>query len=110
MSVSDFKTDGCSGGMSAFWKRQFGTVPPWENCCIEHDRAYHAGGTSDQRKEADYKLYQCVKANKGTSWAWIMWLAVRFGGVPYMPWDWRWGYGRDYAMSYWYDKTNDIHK
>ena len=28
-------------------------VPPWEGCCVTHDRAYHAGG-ADPDPEASY--------------------------------------------------------
>lgn len=72
-----FKTDGCSGGMSAAWRvaaRLFpsfedthGDLPPWEGCCVTHDHAYHAGGqgrSSQQgyqdRQDADLELQNCV--------------------------------------------------
>src|SRR5918994_2057411 len=53
-ALAAFVSDGCSGGLSAVWAstsaaipelaRTHGTRPPWENCCVAHDRAYHTGG------------------------------------------------------------------
>lgn len=76
-SLSDFETDGCSGGMSWSWRvvadvfpdfeAAQGAEPPWEACCVVHDQAYHnAGGTTDAeasflaRLAADEALWQCV--------------------------------------------------
>src|SRR6185369_2643223 len=52
--------DGCSGGMSWFYRHALGKIPAWESCCVTHDRAYGPGGTSDQRAAADGGLYACV--------------------------------------------------
>lgn len=89
------KYDGCSGGMSAAWRKAFGTAPPWEHCCDLHDQPYARGGTAAQRAEADRKLRECVAANGHPAWAWAMWAAVRLGGVPWLPTPWRWGFGTD---------------
>ena len=77
-TMTDFWTDGCSGGLSAGWeylseqfpdlKARHGENPPWESCCEIHDVAYHEGGLSsesaadsfDQRKAADLELLSCV--------------------------------------------------
>lgn len=76
--LSEFTTDGCSGGLSVGWEylagriRNFhdrhGTKPPWESCCITHDQAYHTGGGRDAdaaesfaaRRQADLALKGCV--------------------------------------------------
>jgi len=125
--LSDFISDGCSGGLSEAWisfskvfpqfKQHFGNKPPWETCCVSHDREYWLGDTEDgfgKRLQADILLSQCVleygtqnskrlalKFNlseeqivtqfKITSE--LMYRAVRLGGQPcsYLPW--RWGYG-----------------
>jgi hypothetical protein len=76
--MTDFQTDGCSGGLSAGWeylseqfpdvKTRHGEHPPWESCCDIHDVAYHEGGLSsesatdsfNQRKAADLELLSCV--------------------------------------------------
>ncbi|MEM8629846.1 MAG: hypothetical protein AAGF74_01290 [Pseudomonadota bacterium] len=130
-SPSPFATDGCSGGMSSAWQvvsRNFpdfaeahGDIPPWEACCVTHDRAYHdaSGATTaeasyDARKAADITLRACVKATAETdrdaiaehykttpeaideAYALIataMFTAVRLGGGPCTGLPWRWGYG-----------------
>jgi hypothetical protein len=115
-----FTTDGCSGGMSAIWKdasdtfptlrASIGDTPPWENCCVIHDKAYfNADGTTDAlqsfnaRLLADQNLSKCVvgfgKHNTTTIMrqyqllANMMYSAVRLGGTPCSGLPWRWGYG-----------------
>lgn len=130
-TASEFATDGCSGGLSKAWNiladraGEFGNLhgahPPWEACCIEHDRAYHAGGAGldasasfDARKLADEELRNCVVSTAErrssalmeeyqltqeqveelyTIIAESMHMAVRLGGVPCSGLSWRWGYG-----------------
>ncbi|MGC3936817.1 hypothetical protein ACOTTU_03320 [Roseobacter sp. EG26] len=129
--VTGFTTDGCSGGMSDIWRaasRQFpelantyGSKPPWEACCVTHDRRYHnAGGARNAvksyqaRLRADKALKACVLARGKravkaqqeledgspetvrlayTSIAEAMYYAVRAGGGPCSGLSWRWGYG-----------------
>lgn len=129
--LAPFTTDGCSGGMSSLWSfvaEQYpafaaahGGVPPWEECCVTHDRAYHdAGASSDPgdsyeaRLAADRVLEACVAAThsaqdqilildfemsseqvKATYRAIgaAMFQAVRLGGGPCSGLPWRWGYG-----------------
>ncbi|WP_240336705.1 hypothetical protein [Tropicibacter sp. Alg240-R139] len=129
--LSAFETDGCSGGLSYSWRvvaRSFpdfaeahDQIPPWENCCVIHDRAYHnAGGAEtaedsyDARLTADKALESCVKrtgalrvedvaahyevgtdavATAYEAIAEAMYLAVRFGGAPCSGLPWRWGFG-----------------
>lgn len=125
--LNPFTTDGCSGGLSEGWnsfarflpefKNKFGEKPPWESCCIEHDRAYWKGEVVDgynKRLEADIVLRECVikygeknskrLAKKFTvdeqqiqqqfSYAGgLMYRAVRVGGKPCSFLPWRWGYG-----------------
>ncbi len=128
-----FTTDGCSGGMSEGWRtladlfpdwaQAHGGLPPWEECCVTHDRAYHDSGgarSADQslaaRRQADIALRQCVadtaEAEKEAlarhydvseetvtfMFARIseaMHAAVRVGGGPCSGLPWRWGYGFD---------------
>lgn len=122
-----FSTDGCSGGLSDGWrylamslpafKNKFGDKPPYEQCCVEHDRAYWQGETAQgfaKRLAADNRLQQCV-ADYGKTHrqefaaefhlspaviegnfrivAALMYRAVRLGGLPCTPFPWRWGYG-----------------
>ncbi len=131
-SLNEFSTDGCSGGLSAGWARiaarfpefaaNHGEEPPWQACCIAHDRIYHSGGADsataehsfDRRKQADLELSACVVetgvsrsgelrdiygmteaqiAGLDTSIAELMYRAVRLGGIPCTDLPWRWGYG-----------------
>ena len=129
--LAPFTTDGCSGGMSAIWERvaefvpefahRSGQLPPWENCCVTHDRAYHnAGGaktaedSASARVAADEALRSCVASVSGPEAEQMisgydmteeeadlafkvigdaMYRAVRLGGVPCSGLPWRWGYG-----------------
>lgn len=126
-----FETDGCSGGLSASWRFVAETFPkfsalyeahpPWEYCCVTHDRAYHnAGGAShaeqsfDARQSADDALRACVKQHGDDHaedyaqrydmtpdqirtahffTAEAMYAAVRLGGGPCSGLPWRWGFG-----------------
>jgi len=125
--IRPFTTDGCSGGMSDGWhymahalpvfKEKYGDKPPWEECCITHDRAYWDGDTEkgfEKRLQADQTLRQCVsdfgkthskefsqhfnleKTTIETQFnitAELMFRAVRAGGQPCTYFPWRWGYG-----------------
>lgn len=129
--LAPFETDGCSGGMSWSWRvvadvfPDFevlqGAHPPWEACCVTHDRAYHdAGGVTGAaesyaaRLAADNALKHCVadpsaiEIDRVASLydvpreravfaynliAEAMFNAVRFGGGPCSGLPWRWGYG-----------------
>lgn len=130
-SLAPFETDGCSGGMSTVWRTfarlapafaaAHGDRPPWEDCCVEHDRAYHLGGEDPApaasfaaRAEADAALGLCVRARAEAAeprlsaaygltpaqtaalhaaLAEAMVAAVRIGGGPCTGLPWRWGYG-----------------
>lgn len=85
-ALAPFSTDGCSGGMSAAWAlaarlapglaELHGERPPWEDCCVLHDRAYHSGGGAagdappdarasfEARQRADVELRACVIASR----------------------------------------------
>ena len=130
-TLSAFTTDGCSGGMSSLWsfmaerfpafaEAHEGT-PPWEGCCVVHDRAYHSGGPDsspeasyDARLQADEALRACVEQTADSRDAVLseiygldaeqirqvyaaiaagMFQAVRLGGGPCTGLPWRWGYG-----------------
>ncbi len=131
VALAPFTTDGCSGGMSASWEviadvfpwfaETFENKPPWEECCVTHDLAYHLGGV-DPTPEASYHarlvsdeaLRACVATEaelrsdalveqfgrKPEEIAWAfefvgqrMFEAVRAGGAPCSGLSWRWGYG-----------------
>lgn len=129
--LSQFATDGCSGGLSEVWRlvadqfpgfaQTYESIPPWESCCVTHDRDYHNGvdATDAQasflaRLKADRTLEACV-AEMGRirrdelavvyeitpdqvemAYATIggaMFWAVRLGGGPCTGLPWRWGFG-----------------
>jgi len=127
-----FSSDGCSGGLSVGWEylsakipslsTRHGVRPPWESCCVVHDRAYHTAGprqasaieSYQARKQADLALKVCVLetgverapaliaeydisaedvAFIYATIADLMYQAVRLGGLPCTGLPWRWGYG-----------------
>ncbi len=128
---AQFESDGCSGGLSAAWSAAAGAlpvfarahreVPPFEPCCVIHDRAYHAAGGAGTAEEsyaarlaADRDLRHCVletgvqrqgelAALYGVRGAQVdaayqhlarsVYYAVRFGGAPCSGLSWRWGFG-----------------
>lgn len=98
-----FTTDGCSGGMTWAWQVLTGDDPPWQGLCVEHDRAYWAGGTWEQRKAADLALCRAVVAAGHPVWALLMLLSVRVGGSPFLPLPWRWAYGYQWPRKWRYD-------
>lgn len=98
--MKPFTTDGCSGGMSWFWHTILKHAPPWEDCCFEHDKAYWQGGSKQDRKLADQKLFNCVKNNGYPKTGKFMQYIVRVGGHPLLPVPWRWGYGYKYPRGY----------
>jgi hypothetical protein len=132
VKLAPFKSDGCSGGLSSGWDflaqalpqlaRRHGDKPPWQHCCVIHDRAYHAGGgryaeakaSYGARRRADEELRQCVLrtgkkripiliSDYGLSQdqadmlyrgiADTMYRSVRLGGLPCTGLPWRWGFG-----------------
>ena len=86
-------TDGCSGGMSAAWRRVSGGPPPWEGACVEHDRDCWKGGSRRERLSADRLLRRRVRDRGYPFVATLMFVSVRVGGHPLLPLPWRWGYG-----------------
>lgn len=126
-ALMPFVTDGCSGGLSSGWvmlgkalpvfQEKFGDKPPYEACCVSHDKAYWQGETAQgyvKRLQADAALRSCVaeygKTHRAkfardfnlseeqivTNFQFIadaMYEAVRFGGQPCTLFPWRWGYG-----------------
>ena len=52
--------DGCSFGISRYWRTVLGYPPPWEKCCDIHDMAYEKEGSSTDRALADRNLGVCI--------------------------------------------------
>jgi hypothetical protein len=127
IQIKPFASDGCSGGLSDGWsafinnfpryEEVIGMKPPWESCCVEHDRTYWQGDTQDgyhRRLQADQTLRECVLAQgreqrsvyarefsvskKKVDEVYkiisdVMYHTVRLGGKPCSRLPWRWGYG-----------------
>lgn len=126
-----FESDGCSGGLSAAWRMAarglpafadtHEDAPPFEDCCVAHDRSYHNAGAAATaeasyaaRLDADRLLRACVlevgegrrpalSAQYGVNAAQVdaayetmaraVYYSVRFGGGPCSGLSWRWGFG-----------------
>jgi len=90
--MNDFdenKADGCTF-LSWVYTAVTGKEPSFRPCCIEHDRAYHYGGSSEERLEADRQLWRCVRSKGGLKYtilAYGMYYAVRAVGWKF------WGHG-----------------
>lgn len=125
--IDAFRSDGCSGGMSQSWSylsnllplfaEYAGAEPPWEHCCVAHDRDYWQGETKngfEERHQSDARLRACVRDTGEQGGAEIaqtlslpqqevveminltselMYQAVRLGGGPCTGLAWRWGHG-----------------
>jgi len=98
--LKKFESDECSGGMSWGYRKLTGKRVPWADACVEHDRAYHAGGTAKERREADKWLLVSVTGEGYPWWAMAMFVAVRIGGVSWLPTTYRWGFGEPYCLPW----------
>jgi hypothetical protein len=81
-----FVTDGCT----------LVTGFDQHTCCMLHDWTCWKGGSSRDRREADYAFFKCiVKNSKFPVLAPIRWLGVRIGGkkfrkAPGVSWNYGW--------------------
>ncbi|MGE3465611.1 MAG: hypothetical protein AB7J13_01655 [Pyrinomonadaceae bacterium] len=91
--LKPFVTDNCS----------FFPDGNYADCCVAHDKQYWAGGSNAERKEADKRLKQCVRARnkgwKGKLLSNAMYLGVRIGGVHWLPTPFRWGFGNKWPKK-----------
>lgn len=106
MESEPFTTDGCSGGMTRGWRLVLKADPPWQDLCVEHDRAYWQGGTRQCRRKADLALMAGITLRGWPLLALAMYLAVRVGGHPVVPFVLRWGYGHGRGWRGGYRKVN----
>lgn len=95
-ALQPFTTDGCSD----FPNGTSSHKDLWRKCCVAHDLKYWAGGTFDERLQADLDLRACVKAVGEPGVAQLMLAGVRVGGSPMWPTSFRWGYGWAYFRGY----------
>ncbi len=94
--LKPFTTDGCSDFPDGTSDHR----DLWLKCCIAHDRKYWAGGTYEERLQADMELRTCVESVGEPAIADLMLAGVRVGGSPYWPTRFRWGYGWPYTHGY----------
>jgi hypothetical protein len=86
--------------MSLLWRLLFNRKEPWYEACYWHDWDYWVGGCKDARYLSDIKLAYRVKATGHPLWARLMYIAVRIGGSPWLPFSWRWGFRYPYGRGY----------
>lgn len=94
--LKPFASDGCSW----FPDGTFAEGDLWLKCCVEHDRSYWAGGARPERLTADRELAECVEGVGAPGVAKLMRVGVWFGGSPYLPLYFRWGFGWPYPRGY----------
>ncbi|ABI71677.1 hypothetical protein [Shewanella frigidimarina] len=95
-ALTPFTSDGCS----AFPNGTFEQSELWLACCQKHDYDYWKGGTFDERLASDKALRACVTNVGQPQIALLMLAGVRVGGTPYLPTQFRWGYGWSYPRDY----------
>lgn len=84
-----FTTDGC--------RMMLDGLPDdsirWRHCCVAHDKDYWLGGTEAERRASDERIGVCIsEAAAPLLGDWVEG-NVRWGGSPYWPTPYRWGYG-----------------
>lgn len=94
--IKPFTSDGCS----AFPNGTIFQQELWLSCCTAHDLDYWQGGTYEERVESDQRLQACVEEVGEPAIAALMLAGVRVGGTPYLPTQFRWGYGWPYLRGY----------
>ncbi len=91
--MTEFKSDGCSGGLSRAWRAPTGHPPPFESCCCAHDKLYWMGGTEEERRDADELLRLCIRDRGYKLTSWVVWAAVRLCGGSHFLYSGRHGWG-----------------
>ena len=98
--IKPFKSDGCT-----LWPDG-----NYVGCCVEHDRAYHKGGSAWLKQQADLELRKCVEKKAGKFWGFVMYAGVSIFGLPFWPTKYRWGYGWDYKQSLTYQNQRKLYE
>ena len=98
-------SDGCTA-LSWVYNKLTGKKLSFRACCVSHDEDYWFGGTRKMRRDSDKRLRKCVYTyNSGSILSkifysvlsWSMWVAVRIGGSPKLPFPWRWEFSQPYT-------------
>ena len=71
---------GTSGTVSRVWRACFGSLPPFEACCDEHDLAYEQVESVADRAWADDHLRRCMAARGYPVLGVLFQVAVRLFG------------------------------
>ncbi|MGV8934989.1 MAG: hypothetical protein ACOH1I_10215 [Gallionellaceae bacterium] len=95
-TLAPFTTDGCSDFPDGTQEHK----ELWRMCCVARDVKYWAGGTVEERRQADFELRTCVQSVGQAATANVMLVGVRFFGTPWLPTSYRWGYGWPYTHGY----------
>ncbi len=95
-NLKPFTSDGCS----AFPDGTLMQNQLWLSCCQKHDYDYWKGGTYQERLASDKALKTCVAKVGEPQIALLMLAGVRVGGTPFLPTEFRWGYGWPYPGLY----------
>ena len=72
----------------------------WTPACTEHDQTYWKGGSRRDRLNADLQLKAQIKKSGYPLTSQIYFIGTRFGGTPYLPTPWRWGFGHPWPNGY----------
>ena len=107
--IKPFTSDGCSQFPDGTYQHR----DLWLKCCTAHDQKYWAGGSYDERLQADLALRSCVQSVGEPAIAELMLAGVRVGGSPWWPSSFRWGYGWSYTHGYRVlssDELKQVHK
>jgi hypothetical protein len=94
--LKPFKSDGCSSFPNGTLEQK----ELWLSCCQKHDFDYWKGGTYKERLDSDKALESCVSKVGEPEIALLMLAGVRVGGTPFLPTNFRWGYGWPYPRFY----------
>lgn len=87
---SDFKTDYCTN----YPEGPKEDPSAWKHCCLKHDMYFWAGGSKQDRYDADLELKNCIVDAGYPRQARIMYSAVRMGSYSPVKYpDRRWGNG-----------------
>jgi hypothetical protein len=70
-----FQTDYCTG----YTEGTLSDPTAWKDCCLTHDLFFWAGGTIENRDQADHELLTCVEETGHPYQAHLIYLAVRAG-------------------------------
>lgn len=74
-ALMDFHTDYCT----MYKEGPTNSPEAWKECCLEHDMYYWAGGTIQNRNQADLRLKDCVEDLGYPEEAQIIYAGVKLG-------------------------------